>query len=381
MKTVLVVGGSRFIGKHLVDRLSQQGHKLTVLNRGSVPKEEFLPEGAEHLVVDRNNRAEMKSALAERKFDVVYDVCCITREHAEIIVDVLKGNVGRHVHVSTGSVYDQSVIPDEVPITEDFPIGPIKEGEHPYMINKRGAEEVLLTAYQEHGYPVIMVRPTFVYGPDNYVYREAYFFDRISRNRPIFLPENGDGTQDLVYVDDLVDLMIELGEGKAEKVLGEAFNGSRGTLISGNMLVNLISSILEKKADIRYIDMNTLKELEWPQDYMLYPYMPRGVLGFSSEKSAKLLGFSHKHTYRAGLEETYKWYVEQQKPEPDWNVEDILLSYLNDKANGSENLEGTKIKLKEAIERTKENVVAKTKETRDREEKNRKIALESSKLP
>ncbi|HBD85478.1 MAG TPA: NAD-dependent epimerase, partial [Dehalococcoidia bacterium] len=68
----LVLGGSRFIGLHLVRLLSEQGHDVTVLNRGQTPVE--FPDGVETLTADRTNPDQVKAALEGTSYDVAFDI-------------------------------------------------------------------------------------------------------------------------------------------------------------------------------------------------------------------------------------------------------------------------------------------------------------------
>ena len=63
MKKILVVGGSKFIGKELLKKLSTKNDEIVVINRGTVGKEEYLPKNARHISVDRNDKEEMKKAI------------------------------------------------------------------------------------------------------------------------------------------------------------------------------------------------------------------------------------------------------------------------------------------------------------------------------
>ncbi len=69
----LVIGGSRFVGLHLVFRLLRSGHEVSVLNRGVTPSGE-LPSSAERIYADRRNLSQMKGALGGRRFDAVFDI-------------------------------------------------------------------------------------------------------------------------------------------------------------------------------------------------------------------------------------------------------------------------------------------------------------------
>ena len=343
MAKILVMGGSRFIGKHLLKKIS--GNEITVINRGNIPTDKYLPENATHIKADRNNEVELKAILENKQFDIVYDICAITKEHVEILLSIIQKNVKRHVHVSTGSVYDLEAIPDDYPLDEDFKIGAIDEKQHPYMNNKRGAEKAIFEAYSK-GYPVTIVRPTFVYGPDNYVYREAYFFDRISKERAILIPEDGEGYFDLIHVSDLADIIVLLGNETAQKVEGKAFNASRGKFTNGKSIANIVAKFLKTKPKIQYFKLQDLKDVNWPENKPLYPYVPKGIMGFSSEKIASELGFLSKFDYNTGLKNSYDWWKNSEPKKQDYKIEDLFISYLELKEkNDNNSLEKLKSKI------------------------------------
>ncbi|MER7622830.1 NAD-dependent epimerase/dehydratase family protein [Streptomyces sp. NPDC126503] len=110
---VLVIGGNRYFGKRLVTLLSNSGHRVTVLNRGS----SGTPEGAELLVADRDDETSLRSALTGRFFDVVLDQVCYTPRQAEIARRVFATRTRRYVMTSTVEVYEYE--DSAVPVTED----------------------------------------------------------------------------------------------------------------------------------------------------------------------------------------------------------------------------------------------------------------------
>lgn len=357
MANILVVGGSKFIGKHILGLLNDGNHSITVINRGNVPSEKYLPKDAEHFVVDREKDEDLHKALDGKSFDVVIDVCAITAEHVQKLLAVIEGNIKRHVHVSSGSVYNEKAL--SLPIIEDHPFPVIKEDTHPYIKAKTEAEIELFKAYNERGFPMTIVRPTFVYGPDNYIYREAYFFDRITRERAILLPEKGEGYFDMVHVEDLARLTVQLAFEEDNKVIGEAFNASRERLLSANMYTEQVEKNLGKKSEKVYYTQDLLKELEWPQEKFIYPYVATGVFNMSTRKVEEVLGFKHEYNYDNGLESAFAWWKKQDNKEPDWELEDALIAYIkakDDKKTSDEDKAKIKSALVDLIAITKEEI-------------------------
>jgi nucleoside-diphosphate-sugar epimerase len=112
MKKVLVLGGSRYFGRGLVERLRDAGLDVSVLNRGSAP----APSGVAHLIADRDDEAGLAAALGSRSFDVVLDQVCYTPVQAAIARRVIR--TARYVMTSTIEVYDR--IRTEIPLSESL---------------------------------------------------------------------------------------------------------------------------------------------------------------------------------------------------------------------------------------------------------------------
>ncbi|MCP2322850.1 nucleoside-diphosphate-sugar epimerase [Hamadaea flava] len=91
MMDVLVIGGSRYFGKHVIEQLLAAGVRVTVVNRGSAA----APAGTTHLVADRDDEAALRAALGSRTFDAVLDQVCYTPRQADIAARVFDGRTGR----------------------------------------------------------------------------------------------------------------------------------------------------------------------------------------------------------------------------------------------------------------------------------------------
>ncbi len=141
MKT-LVLGGTRFIGLHLVRYLSSLGHDITILNRGRTQAQ--LPPGIKRLYADRRDPGAVRQALSGQEFEVIFDVTGYELENVEPIVELFAGRISHYVFLSTAEVYAESRY---VPILEDFPrkSGITQErGLAAYGANKIQCEDFLL---------------------------------------------------------------------------------------------------------------------------------------------------------------------------------------------------------------------------------------------
>ena len=187
---ILVMGGTRFVGRPLVARLQAQGHALTLFTRGKNP----VPTGVEHLRGDRSSD-EGLSALQGRSFDVIVDSSGRKQEDSSRVMDITGAPSHRFVYVSSAGVYADS---DQWPLDESSPTDP--QSRH---AGKADTEAWL----RREGIAFTSFRPTYIYGPGNYNPVERWFFDRIVHNRPIPLPGDGSTITQLGHVEDLAEAM------------------------------------------------------------------------------------------------------------------------------------------------------------------------------
>src|SRR5262245_19866458 len=115
---VLVIGGTRFVGLHLVRQLVREGHRVTVINRGTTQAD--LPAQVERLRADRRDLAQMRATLKGRRFDAVMDVVLEQVVDAEVLIDALRG-MGHYIMCSGTRIY---AIGEAFPIKEDSPFEP-----------------------------------------------------------------------------------------------------------------------------------------------------------------------------------------------------------------------------------------------------------------
>lgn len=176
---VLVIGGTKFFGKHLVTKLVRDGHDVTILSRGN----KAVPEGVSHLIADRSHSDQLMSALKGKSFDVVFDQVCYQPEVAELSLRAFKDRTHRYVFTSSVSVYEQ--MPGLVEASFD-PMRFEVPAERPlnYADGKRAVEKVFL----ESPLSTVMVRIPIVMGVDDDSQRLIWHMDRIRNGEPIYFP-------------------------------------------------------------------------------------------------------------------------------------------------------------------------------------------------
>ncbi|MET7364342.1 NAD-dependent epimerase/dehydratase family protein [Streptomyces sp. NPDC005566] len=218
MQRICVIGGSRYFGKLLVERLQSAGHRVTVINRGSARP----PVGVEHLVVDRDDEAALGAALGSRSFDVVVDQVCYTPVQAAIAARVFAGRARRYVMTSTIEVYDpataalpavpagtpvpeENVDPSAWPVAMDLPWHDEAYVEAHYAEGKRQAEAVFS---RDGSFAFVSVRSAHVLGggAEEFTGRLAHYTERIRRGEEIAVHANARPTV-FIHYQELADLL------------------------------------------------------------------------------------------------------------------------------------------------------------------------------
>ena len=208
---VLVIGGTLFIGRALVDELVKGGHEVAVLHRK--PKHDF-GRRVDNIQADRNDAAAMREALSTRRFDVVFDNVYdwergTTAEQVETTVRACGDRLSRYIFMSSVAAYG-----DGLNHKESDPLAPDYHA-IPYTRHKATTERLLFRMQAQSGLPLVTFRPPFVYGPGNPFYREQFFWDRLRAGRPIIIPGDGHRLMQFVYLTDLVQAMVAFHGGAA----------------------------------------------------------------------------------------------------------------------------------------------------------------------
>ena len=216
---VLVIGGTLFIGRLLVEELLKGGHEVAVLHRK--PKHDF-GRRVENLMADRNDAgvpargavgAALRSGFRQRlRLGARHHRGAGGSHRAGLAATASR----RYIFLSSVAAYG-----DGLNHKESDPLAPDYHSV-PYVRHKATTERLLFRMHAQTGLPVVTFRPPFVYGPGNPFYREQFFWDRLRAGRPIIIPGDGHRLMQFVYRDDLVHAMVRAME--EPRAVGEAFN-------------------------------------------------------------------------------------------------------------------------------------------------------------
>jgi len=249
---LLVLGGTKFLGRAAVEAALERGHEVTLFNRGETNPELF-PE-AEKL---RGDRGQHLGALEGRTWDAVIDpsgyVPHVVRSSAEALAE----SVGHYLFISSISVYDDFTAPNDEEsrleeLADDKPDDRLLEDFSNY-----GALKVLCERAVAESTPGrhTLVRPGLIVGPHDPTGRFTYWPHRIARGGEVLVPGPPERTVQFVDVRDLAGWVIDLCESKA----GGSFNAINEG-VSWQALVETCRDVAGSDADFTYVDGDYLLE-------------------------------------------------------------------------------------------------------------------------
>jgi len=304
----LVTGGAGFIGRWVVKRLLEDGHKVWVLDDLSNGQrkniEEFLsnPNFAGFVEGDIKNIPVLET-LFENKFDICYHLAASINVQDSIddpgttfqndvvgtfnVLEQCRKHNTKIVFMSTCMVYDRAN--DENGITEAHPTKPAS----PYAGSKIAGENMVLSYWYAYKLPAVVIRPFNTYGPMQKSSGEggvvAIFIRRNLEGLPLNIYGDGCQTRDLLYVEDCAEFVVRAGY--SDRVNGEIINAGLGRDISINDLALLIAKDKEKIVHVPHI----------------HPQSEIAKLLCNYQKAKELLGWTPKVSLEEGIKRTEEW--------------------------------------------------------------------------
>jgi nucleoside-diphosphate-sugar epimerase len=322
MARALVIGGTLFIGRALVDQLLERGDDVVIMHRGhGTPFGKRVGE----IICDRNDTAAVQAALDGTRFDVVYDNVYdwqrgTTAEQVSAAAKATATGLRRYVFTSSVAVY-----PPGGEYAEDVELVP-SNYPNAYGANKAETERALFALGRERGIPVATLRPAFVYGEHNAIEREAFFWDRLLAGRPIIVPGDGLATMQWVYSRDVARAAILASE--MGVAVGHAYNVANYPPITQIDFVRVLARVAGTDANLVHVPRERLQALGGgllAPPYYFGAYLDVPPISVLGDRVRQELGLELTPLER-GLRETFRWYEQQQRPTPDFSWEDEALA-------------------------------------------------------
>ncbi len=303
---VLVIGGNRFVGRLLGEWLLDAGHRLTLLNRGTL--RDPFGDRAERLVGDRTT-SDLERLLAGRRFDACVDFAAFTGDDGRRVAEILRGRVGHHVMISTGQVYlvrEGSCRPAREPAREEDYEGPLMpkppdprdHWDWEYGLGKRACEDALALAHARDGFPATRVRIPMVNGERDHFRRIEGYLWRLVDGGPVILPDGGTHVVRHVCGDEVARFLAEI-LGRPE-TFGRAYNLAQEETPTLAGLVARLRDLARSRAEIvslpprglvaAGLDPVRVSPFSDPWTSFLDPSRAKRELGFRHEPLEAYLG-------------------------------------------------------------------------------------------
>lgn len=276
---ILVTGGTVFVSRYTAEYFVQKGHEVYVLNRNSRPQSEGV-----HLI--ESDRHNLGNKLKNIRFDLVVDVTSYNKEDVRDLLNA-PGDFDDYVMISSSAVYPETL---SQPFKEDMQTGYNIHWEA-YGTNKIEAEEYLLKNLPK----AYIIRPPYLYGKMNNLYREAFVFECAEKDMPFYMPKDGSLKLQFFDVEDLCRLIEAIVEKKPDY---HVINSGNVQAIDATEWVKLCYSVLGKTPDIRYVSAEYEQRQYFPfRDYEYY---------LDVTKQSELL--PDFKPFEIGLKESYEWF-------------------------------------------------------------------------
>jgi dTDP-glucose 4,6-dehydratase len=236
-KDVLITGAGGFIGRHLAAELSQLGARVQVTVRD---KERFAKDkiGLQNLTVsqlDVTDLTAVRDMVKSKHFDVVFHLAAKAagERSKDQMVEQARVTLGGTVNLATALLDSNSTLLVHIGSSEEYGAAKIPFFENqalapvsPYSAAKAAASQFLLMARQSFDLPVIIARPSVVFGPGQKTGMVIpYLFDCYRKKQPANISP-GEQTRDFVYIDDCLEGLLILGS--RPDLAGECFNLGSG---------------------------------------------------------------------------------------------------------------------------------------------------------
>ena len=283
MRNILVTGGTVFVSRFVAEYFVKKGDNVFVLNRNSKPQS----EGATLIEADRN---ALGDKLKNYHFDVVIDVTAYTKNDVENLVTAL-GEIKDYIFISSSAVYPETL---PQPFCEEQECGPNSIWGI-YGTNKLEAEKYL----QEHVPQAYILRPPYLYGPMQNVYREPFVFDCAMTDRTFYVPKDGSMKMQFFHVEDLCRFIEVLLEKKPEQKI---FNVGNREATSINEWVKSCYEVVGKEPRIVNVD----------ESYPQRSYFSFHAYDYYLDVTKQEALMPETKPLLEGLRESYEWYRKHQ---------------------------------------------------------------------
>ena len=281
MKKVLVTGGTVFVSRFVAEYYVKKGYDVSVLNRNTRKQ-------SENVTLIQADRNDLDKFLHVNHFDIIFDITAYTADDINDLLDSV-GGFDDYIMISSSAVYPEY---EKQPFTEHSKTG-INKYWLEYGTDKINAEQALLKRCPD----AYIIRPPYLYGPMNNLYRESFVFECAEKEREFYLPNDGKMKLQFFHVEDLCRFMDAIIDQKPSQHI---FNVGNKDSLSVKDWVTLCYKVVGKTPVFRnvYEDIFSRKYFSFGD----YQY----ILDVTEQE--KLI--HDTKPMELGLKESYEWYID-----------------------------------------------------------------------
>lgn len=209
MKKILILGGNRFVGLQL-SKVLQSNYQVTVFNRKGTGI-----EGVNIIQGDRNNENDVKN-LPFSDFDIILDFCLFKPEQFKLIKNKILPST-KYVFISSAAVYYESF--------------------GAYGTEKQECETLIKSTLDNY----LILRPPYIDGPGSHRPRTAFYLNQLLSNQPISINGDGKAQFNLIWVDDLVNMLVDLIYSDFKHLIEKEYDLTGLDIVTVKSLVDLFT--------------------------------------------------------------------------------------------------------------------------------------------
>jgi len=321
----LVTGATGFLGRALTERLIRSGYWVRCLVRNPSKLSVTLNDNLDVFPGDLRNPSDVGKATKD--IDLVFHLAAVYREAGlpeeeywntnvsgteNLLKASVKNSVKKFIFCSTVGVHGHIT---NLPADENYPLKP----NDVYQKTKVESEKIVFKYYKEHNLPVVIIRPTAIYGPGDLRLLKLF---KLVRNGVTILIGSGEYYYQMVYIEDLVDAFIRTATNNF--AVGEVFIIGGEKYYTLNEILDIIERIMKRKNLRIYLPYYPFRIAALISERVcsflkISPFLYKRRISFFSsnhafsiDKAKRILNFSPRISLNEGLELTYRWYKENK---------------------------------------------------------------------
>lgn len=283
MRKILVTGGTVFVSKYVANYFKKD-NEVYVLNRNTRSQ----LDGVHLIEADRNN---LGNKLREYHFDTIIDVCAYNENDVNNLLDAVN-EVNDYILISSSAVYPETNIQ---PFEETQVVGNNSIWGK-YGTDKIGAEKALMSRYPT----AYILRPPYLYGAMQNVYREPFVFECALENRKFYIPKDGTMKLQFFHVEDLCKVIEVIIDKHPDNHI---YNVGNEELADINEFVSLCYKAAGKKLDA----VNVYNHDNQRDYFCFYDYE------YSLDVSRQKELLQNTKSLEEGLKNSFDWYIEHKE--------------------------------------------------------------------